>query len=59
MQTSDVRDRVTSSARAMAAMDAGPGTYQRYLELIAPGESPEAQLEMAAMHSPGLLVAAI
>lgn len=62
MHSRKLRTRAIGVARSLVSPDGGaadPGGDRRYLELIAPGEAPEVQREMAAMSSAGLVVAAI
>jgi hypothetical protein len=62
MQSRQLRTRAIDVARSLVSPGEGavdPDGYRRYLELIAPGEAPEVQHEMAAMASSGLVVAAI
>jgi hypothetical protein len=59
---SSIRERATKAAQSFVGLDANPmdaNSRQRYLDVIAPGESASLAAEMALMSGCGLVVAGI
>ena len=62
MTPQDIRARAVSVARSVVSLGANPSdpeSRQKYIELIAPGEQPAMQAEMATMSGCALVVAGI
>jgi hypothetical protein len=56
-----IRDSIVAFAKSLAGLSADPSgpRYEEYLDIIAPGETPERQREMAEMSGCALVVAGI